>query len=115
MEEKRVEPIILKYEDGTVYTLEFDRDTVAYAEKAGFKRTEITNNEMTMIPQLFFLAFRMHHPTMSKEKANKILFDDLGGMTEALSARLIELYNAPYITLFNESGEAKNPKLTVVL
>ncbi len=115
MEKKRIEPITLKYEDGTVYTLEFNRDTVAYAEKAGFKRTDIQNNEMNMIPHLFFLAFRMHHPTMSKEKANKILFEDLGGMTEALSGRLIELYNVPYEDLFNESGEVKNPSLTVVL
>ena len=112
-EKKRVEPIVLKYEDGTTYTLEFSRETIAYAEKSGFKRTEVSNNEMNQIPLLFYLAFRMHHPTVSKEKANKILFDDLGGLTETLSERLIKLYNSPYEDLFNETGEVKNPHLTV--
>ena len=114
-EKKRIEPVILRYEDGTVYTLEFNRETVAHAERSGFKRDQISNNEMTQIPLLFFLAFKMHHPTMTKEKADKIYFEDLGGMSTALSERLIELYNAPYTDLFNESGEAKNPNLTVVL
>lgn len=114
-EKKKVEPIVLRYEDGKVYTLEFNRETIGEAEKAGFKRNEILNNEMTQIPLLFFMAFKMHHPTMSKDKANKILFEDLGGLSEGLSERLIELYNAPYEDLFNETGEVKNPHLTVVL
>ena len=114
-ERKRVEPIVLRYENGTVYTLEFSRDTVKLAEEAGFKRTSIQNNEMTMIPLVFSMAFKMHHPEMTKEDTDKILFEDLGGMTEAISNKLIALYNAPYETLFNETGEVKNPGLTVVL
>ena len=114
-EKKRVEPIVLRYEDGTVYTLEFSRETVEHAERSGFKRSEIENHEMTQIPLLFFLAFKMHHPTMTREKANKIYFEDLGGISQPLSERLIELFNAPYNDLFNESGETKNPNLTVVL
>ena len=116
MDEKKKEtPLVLRYEDGRVYTLEFSRDTVALAGDLGFKRSEILNNEMKQIPILFFAAFKMHHPEMTQPETDKILFEDLGGMTEAISDRLIALYTEPYNDLFNETGEVKNPKLTVVL
>lgn len=114
-EKKKVEPITLKYENGTVYTLEFSRETVKMAERAGFSRDDFGDKMMTRISEMFFYAFMMHHPTMSKEKADKILFDDLGGVSEALSERLTDLFNAPYEDLFNETGEVKNSKLTVLL
>ena len=31
----KIEPIILKYEDGREYTLEFNRNSVVFAEKNG--------------------------------------------------------------------------------
>ena len=114
-EKKRVEPIVLEYEDGKTYTLEFSRETVQMAERAGFSRDDFGDKLMVRVPQLFYYAFMMHHPTVSKEKTDQILFEDLGGVSEALSNRLTELFNAPYLYLFNETGEVKNPKLTVRL
>ena len=113
MEEKRVEPIVLEYEGGKTYTLEFSRETVKQAERAGFNREDFGPKMMIRIPELFYYSFMKNHPSVSKEKTDQILFDDLGGVTEAISKRLTELFNAPYNDLFNETGEVKNPKLTV--
>lgn len=116
MNEKMKEtPITLRYEDGRVYTLEFSRDTVKLTEESGFERNKVSNHEMTQVPLLFFGAFKMHHPEVTKEETDKILFEDLGGLSDALSSKLIALYNEPYESLFNEEGKVKNPNLTVLL
>ena len=107
-----IRPIRLKYEDGTEYVLEFNSETVKAAERAGFKMTEAMDKPMTMIPLLFFYAFKMHHPTMRQDKAYQILHDDLGGINETIQERLVDLYLAPINEL--AGGEApKNPHLAV--
>lgn len=112
---ERIEPIRLNFEDGTEYVLEFSRKTVSDAEKAGFVRTDVTDKLMTRIPELFYFAFKMHHPTIKREATDKILFEDLEGLTDELIERLIDLFNAPYETLINDRGKPKNPKLTVIM
>lgn len=111
----KVEPIRLKYEDGTEYTLEFNRKSVAYAEQNGFSIEDVAGKLMTRVPELFHYAFRMHHPNMRKDQTDAILFNDLGGLSNEQIEKLIELYGAPYETLINDSGESKNSKLTVVM
>ena len=108
-------PIELEFTDGRKYTLEFDRSSVAFAEKRGFSGDNFDDMAMNAVTEFFFLAFRMHHPQLSKEQTNKILFDDLGGLSEAMMQRLVELYNKPYLTLTNEDGKPKNPNLTVIM
>jgi len=111
----KVEPIVLSYEDGQEYVIEFSRETVAQAEKAGFSLDDVEEKMMLRIPQLMYWGLKMHHPTISKEKAEKILFDDLGGVSSEIIERLVKLYAAGYNTLVNETGKPKNPKLTVRL
>lgn len=110
---ERIEPLRIKYDDGREYTLEFNRKTAAYAEQNGFSRGSAADKLMTMLPELFYFAFRMHHPNVKREEAEKILFEDLGGLTTAQIERLVDLFNAPYTTLVKEDGESKNSKLTV--
>lgn len=98
-----------------VYTLEFSRDTVAMAERMGFNRDDAGDKMMTRIPELFFFAFMMHHPQISRKKTNSILFDDLGGLTTEQIERLVDLFDNPYDELLNKSGTPKNPKVTVTL
>lgn len=109
-----VRPVILKYGDKE-YTLEFDRDSVLYAEDIGFDRDNFKTKLMESTTLFFHLAFRMHHPELTQEETDHILFEDLGGLSEAMTARLIELYNKPYSTLENRTGKPKNAKLTVVM
>ncbi len=106
-------PIILKNKD-TDYTLEFNRESVKFAEMRGFKVEDLAQYPMTKIPELFFYAFRMHHKNIAREKTDKIL-DELGGLPEGFLERLAELYTAPYefLTVVAEGEERKNSKWTV--
>lgn len=111
---ERVNPIIIRNEDtGEEYTLEFNRETIRFAEQRGFDIADVGKFPMTKLPELFFYAFRMHHRNVSREKTDRILFDDLGGMPDGMAERLGALYSAPFEALSNDNGKAKNSKMTV--
>ena len=111
---ERVNPIIIRNEDtGDEYTLEFNRETIRFAENRGFDIADVGKFPMTKLPELFFYAFRMHHRNVSREKTDRILFDDLGGMPDGMAERLGALYSAPFEALSNDNGKAKNSKMTV--
>ena len=111
---ERVNPIILRNEDtGDEYTLEFNRESIRFAEQRGFDIADVGKFPMTKLPELFFYAFRMHHRNVSREKTDRFLFDDLGGMPDGMAERLGALYSAPFEALSNDNGKAKNSKMTV--
>ena len=110
-----MKPIVLKAKD-TEYTLEFNRESVKFAEQRGFKFEDVRDFPMSKIPELFFYAFRMHHKNVARDKTDKIL-EELGGLPEGFLERLIELYTAPFdfltIVSEEEGEERKNSKWTV--
>lgn len=108
----KVKPIVLEYEDGKTYTLEFSRASVRFAERMGFSLASLGQAPMTATENLFWFAFRMHHPNLKKADTDKILYEDLGGLTEEALTRLADLYEAPFATLVDdeEDGEEKNAK-----
>lgn len=112
---EHVKPIIIHdTENAYDYTLEFNRETVRFAEQRGFDIDDVGKYPMTKLPELFFYAFRMHHKNVSREKTDRILFDDLGGMPSGMAERLGALYAAPFEALTNNGEKtAKNPKVTV--
>lgn len=113
-EDERVKPIILHdTEDGVDYILEFDRDTVRWAESRGFDISDVGKYPMTKLPELFYYAFRMHHKSVSREKADRILFDYLGGMPDGMAERLGSLYGQTFEALSSKGGKAKNSRITV--
>ena len=112
---EQVKPIIIHDEEnGMDYTLEFNRESIRFAEARGFDIDDVGRYPMTKIPELFFYAFRMHHRNVSREKTDRILFDDLGGLPEGAAERLGALYAAPFEALSSkDEKKAKNPKMTV--
>lgn len=116
-EEKKINPIVLTdKETNEVYTLEFTRESVCWAQNKGFNIDEIETKPMVAIPYLFFYAFRAHHKFTKKETTDKILFEDLGGLPDGALERLAELYYLPYNTMFNskeKDEEIKNSKMTM--
>lgn len=102
-----VKPMVIEAE-GKTYTLEFNRNSVVSAERHGLNLSMIQEAPMTMIPLLFFAAFKKHHPNINREQTDHILFDVLGGLTADEVKRLGDLYNAPTATLFHDGGERKN-------
>lgn len=113
---KKVEPLRFEY-DGKEYTLEFSRKTVADAERGGFTIDDITEHMMVRVPELFYYAFKMHHPFIKKTDTDKILFEGFGGLTNEELKRLGDLYAEPYNSLINkeEDGESKNSRRVTIL
>ena len=102
-------------ETGEAYILEFDRDTVRWAEQRGFDPDLVTKFPMTVGADFFYYAFRMHHRNIARDKIDKILFDYLGGINETtgkILARLMELYYQTFDTL---ADKAENPRIAVEL
>lgn len=110
---ERVNPIIIRdTENKREYTLEFDRDSIRFAEGRGFKLEQVDDFPMTKIPEFFWYAFRMHHKNVALNQAEDLL-KQIGGMNEKIAKRLIDLWVQTYSTLGNE--EEKNPNMTVEL
>lgn len=110
---ERVKPILLTMEDGTEYTLEFSRKSVEWAERRGFSMDDLSDHMMIRVPELFYYAFRMHHPQITKQQSDDILFEQMGGINEDIVKRLGELYAQGYESLIN--AEPKNSKVTITL
>lgn len=111
---KEVKPIILHMEDGKEYTLEFNRESVRFAESRGFNIDDVGRYPMTTIPNLWFFSFRMHHKNIARDKTDAIL-EEMGGLTDEILERLGELYAVPFETLLPSDDEPKNSKVTVEL
>lgn len=116
MKEAKIEkknPIELEI-DGTVYTLDFTRKSIGEAENEGFVLNDSFGQKpMSDILNLFFYSFRAHHPEVTREEADRIL-DDLGGIPNEMVERLVELYSAQYLSVF-QNGNEKNAKVKVRL
>ena len=114
MEKQTVKPVIIHdAENGKDYTLEFNRDAIKFAEGRGFKLNDVDDFPMSKLPEFFWYAFRMHHPSVSLNQAENMLYR-MGGMSEELGKRLGELWVVPFSTL-NSEGEEKNVTVTVEL
>ena len=112
---ERLNPMVITDPDsGHEYTLEYSRRTVAKTEQAGLDVNQLESKSMTMIPLLFWGAFLMHHPHMTREQTDKILFEGLGGLNEQEMAYLGKLYAAPFQTLVAGEGEGANPRKMAV-
>lgn len=109
-----VKPIEIKdNKTNDVFVLEFNRDSVRFAESRGFDISNMEHAPLSGVSDIFFYAFRMHHPKISREKTDKMLFDEMGGMPNGMLERLQELYVAPFEALVMNGEERKNSNLTV--
>lgn len=112
---ERLKPMVITDPDeGKEYTLEYSRKSVVKAENAGLDTSQLESKSMTMIPLLFWGAFLMHHPHMTKEQTDKILFDGLGGLSADEMTYIGKLYAAPFQTLIASEDEGANPRRMAV-
>ena len=109
-----VKPIVVTDDEtGMEFTLEFNRESVRFAESRGFKILDVGDYPMTKIPELWFYAFRMHHKNVARAKTDALLYG-LGGIPDGLLERLGELYAAPFSVLTDGQTD-ENPRATVRL
>lgn len=88
---------------GTSYTLEFTRSTVAAMEKQGFKISEIEDAPVSTLLALFNGAFMAHHRFIKKDVVDKI-FECQKNKMQLLLA-LGEMYNEPISALTSDPEE----------
>ncbi len=98
-------------ETGKKYTLDFNRDVVRRAERNGFSISECEKFP-SLLSDLWYYSFLMHHEREVNRKRTDALLDDLGGIANCptgLFERLGELYTQTYGSLNDE----KNGRVTV--
>lgn len=113
--EDRVNPIRLTLQStGETYELDFNRDSVKFAEMHGFELENVTRFPTSNIPEFFYLALRKNHRRLSRTQADDI-FEEIGGVTGKMLTRLIALYNQAALThvISTEEDYEKNAKVTV--
>lgn len=96
-EHERVKPIIIKdpETEEVKYIIEFTRETVEQAQRAGFVVDEVLTYPAVRPYEFFFYAMKAHQAWITPKRAREV-FDDLGGIfNTALMERLFELYNEP--------------------
>ena len=109
---QNVKPIVVTDDEtGIEYTLEFNRESVRFAEARGFKINDVADYPMSKIPELWFYAFRANHKNVSRAKTDALL-DGLGGIPDGLLERLGELYAVPFTSLTDGQTD-ENPRVTV--
>lgn len=120
-ESEKVNPIKIKdAETNHIYVLDFNRESVQFAESRGFAWELVPTQPGTMIPLIWFCAFRRYEKRISLEKATEIL-EKLGGMKPDWLGRLKELYDQSMASLIadpdkiDDEEDAKNAKLTLSL
>lgn len=104
--------IVITYEN-TDYTLEFNRNVVRRMEENGFVIN--TDKPATMITELFFGAFQMHHRRIDRKLVEKIW--DAQRQKDELLSVLISMYAEPISSLMDEDEgeeEDKNPTWKVL-
>ena len=91
--EERVDSIkVTDNRTGMVYELDFNRESIVFAEDRGFQLSDVAKYPVSKLPELFFYAFRAHHRNVSKANTDRLL-ERLGGMSPQFIERLILLYN----------------------
>ena len=98
---------------GDIYVLEFNRETVKYAEERGFRVNALDEGAVvSATEELFWYAFKMHHPNISRAETNRFLYDKLKGLPKGMMERLVDLYLEPVYTLGQSEEDAKNATMT---
>lgn len=112
-DKKVVKPITVTDTTSNItYTLEFNRESVMYAERQGFNIADLQSRALSGILDLWYFSFRANHKGVSKETALRLL-EDMGGMPDGLLERLVELYAEPYKVLIPSEDNSKNSKVVV--
>ena len=91
--------ITLTFEN-RAYTLEYTRESVTVMEQTGFVADDLFVRPMTMIPMLFYGAFRANHKGMKRKEVDRI-YNSLENRADLISA-LIEMYRDSITTLMTD-------------
>lgn len=92
--DERVNPLILRDPvTGEEYELDFNRESVLFAENREFKIDELYDYPAKNMPLLFWYALRKNHKKIAMNQAEKILLEHFGGLSVKKVGQLVALYN----------------------
>lgn len=112
---ERAQPLRLNdTETGKEYTLEYNRDAVRFAERQGLDISELASKPVTNIPVLFFAAFRKNHPEVTRAESDRMLYEELYGLTGEELNRLSALYTQAVDVLRLTEGANPRRRLTLM-
>ena len=117
--DERVSPAYVTDNDlGIKYTLDFNRESVIFAQNRGFSLTDEYVNEhlRTVYEDLFYYAFRMYHRNVARANVDK-LREKWGGLPNKLIERLALLYGQALTAnnIQDDEESAKNASVTLEL
>lgn len=111
---EKLTPITLTTETGRKYILDFDRESVLFAEDSGFVIDDVDKYPMSSTYKFIYFALRKNHPDLSYEWTKDFVDKSFGGVKNvpnALLERLGQLYAATFTSLGDKNS--KNAKVTV--
>lgn len=99
--------ISLEFENKT-YTLEYTLDSIVVMEQTGFVADDLFKYPATMIPLLFYGAFREHHRGIKRKDVDRI-YKAIPNRADLVAA-LVEMYRDTVTTAFiaNKDEDAAN-------
>lgn len=107
--------LITDNETGEKYVLEFNAESVAFAEERKFQIADVDDYPVTGVRDLFYYAFRMHHKMLPKDKILNI-YELTKPLPRGVIKRLVDFYLRPMKELVVPEGEErKNERMTVEL
>lgn len=114
---ERINPARITDNDtGETYELDFNRESVLFAERKEFIVNNVADFPASMIPDLFYYSFRKNHKNLAREKVDKIR-EKWGGVPTSLVSRLAALYTQAAMSNNIQSDEdaEKNSVVTLEL
>lgn len=90
--------------NGKEWTLEFNARTVKEVQSSGFKKEEISDKSLIMLPLLWHGAFLMHHRFEKPEVIENLL--PLMGDKMSLYEKLVQMYEEPVEALIDEPDDS---------
>nr|DAV01109.1 MAG TPA: protein of unknown function (DUF5055) [Bacteriophage sp.] len=100
-----VKPLIIENkETGKTLTVEFNRAVIKKMDRLGLIggnfAEQFNKSPLSTAGMLFFWGLQMHHPEITEEESDAILFDEIG-LTEEVMTRLGELFMTPYTSIMD--------------
>ena len=111
---EKLTPITLTTETGRKYILDFDRESVLFAEDSGFVIDDVDKYPMSSTYKFIYFALRKNHPELTYEWTKDFVDKSFGGVKNvpnAILERLGQLYAAAFTSLGDKNS--KNAKVTV--
>ena len=108
-----VKAVTIELENGTKYTLDYDRETAETAEENGLDISTIKSRPIGTVRKLFHYAFLKNHPKVTKQQTDDMIDEYFGGVAK-FPPKLIERLALLYMQTVETLNDEKNLKKATI-